>query len=74
MKRRTQMMQVLSMLLESDSITPWDVIRETGCYKLSTRIGELRKRGHRIVGTRITRVNKHGEEIRFMSYSMEKKA
>jgi len=80
--KRTQKMRILSMLLEACDddtracgyITPWDVIKETGCYKLATRIGELRRDGHAIYSDWITRVNRHGEPVKFKVYYMGKKS
>ena len=52
------------------SITPMDAWDKYHITKLATRISELRREGHDIVGIRIDTVNQYGNPTHYMKYSL----
>lgn len=44
----TQQNRILSYLKEGNSLTPLDALSIFGCFRLASRISDLRKEGHNI--------------------------
>lgn len=63
----TQAEEILQHLLTGKPITPIDALKKYGCFRLASRINDLRKAGHEIKTTMVT--NEYGKT--FASYSME---
>ena len=59
---------IIDYLEKHGSITPMDAFRELGITKLSTRIGELSRRGLKFTKRMETGLNRFGHECRFMRY------
>ncbi len=53
--------------LRKGSINPLQALKLYGCFRLASRISELKKEGYNIVAKMVTRNNK-----RFAVYSLEK--
>ena len=70
MKKITQDIAVLTWLKNHISINPMEALSELGCYRLSARIHQLRKRGHSITSRRISKQGKFGK-ISFAEYSLK---
>lgn len=71
-KLTAQQRRVLSYLHQHDSITPHVGYEECGTMKLSTIISELRRdHGIEIVKIPVASVNRYGEPVHFMSYSLK---
>ena len=66
----TQKEQILEYLHQYKEITPIIAFEELYITKLATRISELRKDGVEINGEWIESVNKFGQKIRFMRYTL----
>ena len=66
MERTSQNAGILKALKEGRRITPMSALRSFGCFRLSARIADLRKAGHK-VKTRIVRRNRKN----YAEYYME---
>ena len=63
--RKSQNQQILEALQMGDSITPMSAMARFNCFRLATRIFELKEQGHDIV----THLVKHGDKT-FAEYRM----
>jgi hypothetical protein len=71
-KLSAQQQRVLSYLHQHDTITPNAAYEEVGTLKLSTIISELRRiHGIDILKIPVKSINRYGEPVRFMSYSLK---
>lgn len=60
--------------LEGGSITGLEALRDFGCYRLASRISDLRREGLDIVKTMGTGINRvTGKPVTFARYSLNKK-
>lgn len=67
-----QQQRVLSCMRQHDTITPYTAYEECGTMKLSTLISELRREhGIEILKIPVASVNRWGEPVHFMSYSLK---
>lgn len=66
----TQNRRLLEYLQTHVSITPLEAWTHLGIYRLSGRVFDLRKEGHRITSKIVTVRNKWGEEARVASYAL----
>ena len=65
-KKLSQEEMILQHLKEGKAITSLDALRRFNCFRLSDRIFRLRKEGHEIITTNITKGGKT-----FAEYSLE---
>lgn len=62
---------ILSHLKRFGSIEPLTALREYGCYRLSSRISDLRNDGYNIITDTISSVSKiTGRPIHFANYRL----
>ena len=64
--KTTQTTQILKALKDGARLTPMDALKRFGCFRLSARIADLRKKGFRIVNEWRTENGK-----RFAEYRLE---
>ena len=69
MKKLPQDLAVLAWLKENGTINPLEALREIGCFRLSARIHNLRKKGYQITTKRISQKGRFGA-VRFAEYSL----
>ena len=69
--RETQQARVLNYLMTHKTMTRNDAVRECGCHKLPTVVGELKRKGYRINGEMTKGKNRFGEDVRYMTYWMD---
>ena len=69
-KRATQCQKILRLMDEIEWVTPMDAIVEIGCYKLSTRVGELIRAGFKIQKEMVYTKNRWGEPTHYMKYRL----
>lgn len=67
----TQHERIIEYMRLFGSITPMQAFQDIGCTKLSTRIGELEREGHRIGRERVKAKNRFGEQCSYMRYWLE---
>ena len=61
--------RIKAYIAERGSITQAEATEELGITKLSTRIGEMRRKGYAVIITMEKGVNRYGEPTRFAKYS-----
>lgn len=64
----TQHKAILDYMEKRGSISPMDAFNDLGITKLSTRVSELIRAGHKIIKVPSEGVNRYGETVRFMTY------
>ena len=47
-EKRTQEQGILAWLKEGKGLSPMDALRAFGCFRLASRICDLRRKGHKI--------------------------
>lgn len=62
----SQNKQILNYLLSGKKLTPITALNKFGCFRLSARILDLRKKGHNITTENVTRKGKT-----FAEYSLQ---
>ena len=65
--RRTQKEMVLNHLQTEGNITPWEALKNYGCFRLAAVIFKLR-REHKIITQDIENINKFGDKVRHAKY------
>lgn len=66
----TQGQRIIRYIEDYGSITPYEAFRDLGITKLATRISELISSGMEFQKVIETGVNRYGEQIRYMRYSL----
>jgi hypothetical protein len=61
--------EILSYMAKGSAITPMDALKKFGCFRLASRINELRNDGHKI-----HRIMKERNGKRFASYYLIERA
>ena len=69
-EKETDLVLLLEYLRENGSINPLEAMAELGIYRLSGRICDLRKRGHRIKTEMIPVQTKRKKKCRVAKYSL----
>ena len=67
----TQCEKIMSYMQTYGSITQLDALREFGCFRLASRVNDLRRDGIRIKTEMVKAKNRFGEPISFARYSLE---
>lgn len=67
----TQNQRLLEHLQTGRSINPLQAWRVLGIYRLSGRIFDLRKAGHKITSERKTVFNRFGEDVVVANYKLD---
>ena len=67
----TQQEEILLYLMEKGSITRLEAACDLHIFELSSRIGELTKKGYNIKSTRMPAVNKYGRASHYNIYTLE---
>lgn len=69
--RPTQRQMVLDYIHEFGSITPLEAIVDLGCYRLASRISELKKMGYPVASEFVAVKTRYGRKSRIKRYRME---
>ena len=69
----TQRDRILKYIKDFGSITPMDAFRDLGITKLATRVSEMRKEGIILAKEYEKSLNRYGEAVYYMRYSLPKK-
>lgn len=70
MSKATHCQLILEYLDEFGSISPLEAIRDIGCYRLASRVADLRKKGYPIITDMETVINRRGRKSTFARYRM----
>ena len=68
----TQTQMVLKYIEDNGSISAAEAFYHLGVSRLSARIFDLRRQGHKIVNETVTGVNRHGTRVRYDRYRVER--
>lgn len=68
MTKKTQREYVLQYLQDVGSITSGQAMDQLGCYRLASRICELRQAGHNIEDEWVEQINRYGVKVKFKRY------
>ena len=71
MSKATQVQLILEYMDEFGSITPLEAIRDIGCYRLSARISDIKKRGYPVRTELVSVQNRRGKQSKIARYSLE---
>ena len=66
-RRKSQNQQILEALQKGDAITPMSAFARFNCFRLATRIFELKAQGYDIISTPIRQGDKTFAEYRMAS-------
>ena len=67
---RNQCDMILRFMRDYGGISQAQAIDEFGCYRLSSRIWDLRNSGHAIKTEKRTRKNRYGKTVTYAYYSL----
>lgn len=70
----TQCNAILEYMEQGNSITPLEALGKFGCFRLASRISELRERGVNNDVKKVTYTNGSGVKKSIASYSIKKEA
>ena len=69
--KMTQQEEILKYLKDHGSITRLQAACDLHIFELSSRIGELTKKGYNITSARVSGVNKYGRASHYAVYRLE---
>lgn len=72
MRKMSLTRRVLNYMLDFDTITSWEAIKEFSATRLSAIIFNLRKKGFIIENEWQTATNRYGDSVRFVEYRLNK--
>lgn len=70
----TQAQRVLDYIREFGSITQLEALQYIGVMRLASRVSELKKAGHKIIGKTVAVTNRWEETCHVKQYSLEEGA
>ena len=62
--------QILEYMQEFGSINPLQALQDIGCFRLASRISDLKKMGYPIISKRVNYKNRLGEDKHFNEYRL----
>ena len=66
----TQCEQILDYMKQFGSINPLQALQDIGCFRLASRISDLKKQGYSIISERVNYNNRLGEAKHFNEYRL----
>ena len=69
--RVSQSEMILKHMMDCGSITTWEAYEDYGCTRLPARISDLKKKGHVISKTTVSKKNRYGNLVSFARYTLE---
>lgn len=69
-EKMTQCARIAEYLQKHGSITQKEAITDLGCFRLASRICDLKRMGYDITGEMVPVQNRFGETCRIKKYSM----
>lgn len=70
MKQPTHCEQIVEYMQEFGSINPLQALQDIGCFRLASRISDLKKMGYPIISKRVNYKNRLGEDKHFNEYRL----
>lgn len=69
--KASQCQRIIDYIVKHGSISSSEAMDDLGCFRLASRIHDLKKRGYPIVDKWETGMNRYGEDTRYKTYSLE---
>ena len=63
--------QIVDYMVRFGSINPLQALQDIGCFRLASRISDLKKKGYPIISKRVNYINRFGEAKHFNEYRFE---
>jgi hypothetical protein len=63
--------QIVDYMKEFGSINPLQALYDIGCFRLASRISDLKKQGYPIISERVNYKNRLGEAKHFNEYRLK---
>lgn len=67
----TQCERIVDYIKEAGSITQLEALRELGCFRLASRICDLKKQGYPVTREIIKVKNRYGEDVSIAKYTID---
>ena len=67
----TQCEKILQYMKQYGSINPMQALQDIGCFRLASRISDLRKQDYQIISKRVNYKTRLGEAKHFNEYSLK---
>lgn len=68
MKHPSHCEQIIEYMEKFGSINPLQALQDIGCFRLASRISDLKKKGYPIISKRVNYKNRLGEDKHFNEY------
>ena len=62
---------ILEYMEQFGSINPLQALHDIGCFRLASRISDLKKKGYPIISERVNYINRLGEEKHYAEYRIK---
>ena len=69
--KQTQCQQILDYMKRFGSINPLEALKDIGCFRLASRIADLKDQGYNIGRRMKTSKNRYGEDVCFAEYYLK---
>ena len=69
--KSSQCEQILEYMKMFGSINPLEALQDIGCFRLASRISDLKKQGYPIISKRVNYKNRLGECKHFNEYQIK---
>lgn len=69
--RISQCDRIVNYINEFGSITQLEALRDLGCFRLASRITDLKRKGYNVHREMITVKNRYGEPVQIARYRIE---
>lgn len=69
--KSSQCERIIQYINECGSITQMEALKELGCFRLASRINDLKRKGYNIRRDMITVKNRYNEPVQIARYKIE---
>lgn len=70
-QKKSQCELILEYMDLFGSINPLQALQDLGCFRLASRISDLKKRGYPIISERVYYINRLGEQKYYAEYRIK---
>lgn len=67
----SQCERIVDYMRQFGTITQLEALRDLGCFRLASRINDLKRKGYSIRREMITVKNRYGEDVQIARYRLE---
>ena len=69
--KKSQCELILEYMDQFGSINPLQALQDLSCFRLASRISDLKKRGYPIISERVYYINRLGEQKHYAEYRIK---